>query len=585
MSHALSPTTRPARCLTRGSRLHRAAATALLVAAVFALSAAAQHRPASGLPFHATSAGGTLWLAEIGADQTHLYVRDLGHKFDVSAAPLDGRAVMLAADADHLYAFFDDSSFYSFTADARAGRVELMLPSRALPWDLLVSDETLYALVDAAAATAMRAKDSGAGAAVDDTDDHLWLARYDHARWTAVARTAAPHPTSSASGGSPVSEHRLRPRLTAMAGRLWVFWLATDSHRLLYQAIDTEGGTSGQSADAPIQATIPLGDPVSLRAFWALSVNRFSLLLVARADLPGEEQLTCYRAADESALSAGKWEQTEPWQRAADATDNTAANLTAARYVDAFEFNQHLGLLAVDTQERSYLRFERFDTAPSEPGGLIAPLLARANERSLLGPLLNMVVFVVLLSLIGGVFLFRRGALVEPVALPPHLAIARHGQRLLAAAIDLLPFAAITARLLGLGVGEAFSGALGWAMGSDLANDGMPAREILIWWLYFAASYCLYCLIMELATGRTVGKVLARLRVSTEQGIAPGRWQLALRNLLRFLELVPPLWALTALVVLTPKRQRLGDLFARTLVVRQAAPLEEPADTDSEDRE
>ena len=50
--------------------------------------------------------------------------------------------------------------------------------------------------------------------------------------------------------------------------------------------------------------------------------------------------------------------------------------------------------------------------------------------------------------------------------------------------------------------------------------------------------------------------------------------QVLARNVFRILEMTPPLWALNFLAVLTRNRQRLGDLFARTVVVRGVAGAE-----------
>jgi uncharacterized RDD family membrane protein YckC len=45
---------------------------------------------------------------------------------------------------------------------------------------------------------------------------------------------------------------------------------------------------------------------------------------------------------------------------------------------------------------------------------------------------------------------------------------------------------------------------------------------------------------------------------------------------MRVMDFLPPLWLLLFLVFLTPKRQRLGDLFARCIVVREVAADEPP---------
>jgi uncharacterized RDD family membrane protein YckC len=69
--------------------------------------------------------------------------------------------------------------------------------------------------------------------------------------------------------------------------------------------------------------------------------------------------------------------------------------------------------------------------------------------------------------------------------------------------------------------------------------------------------------------GQTLGKRLLRLRVVDEQGLPLRFPQLALRNLLRLVDALPLLYLLGGIcVVISPRRQRLGDLAAGTLVVR-----------------
>ena len=74
------------------------------------------------------------------------------------------------------------------------------------------------------------------------------------------------------------------------------------------------------------------------------------------------------------------------------------------------------------------------------------------------------------------------------------------------------------------------------------------------------------------ALRRTIGKVFLGTRVLSENGTRPNAVQIVARNVSRFLELLPPLWVLGFLVVLSRNRQRLGDIFARTVVVRGVKP-------------
>lgn len=78
----------------------------------------------------------------------------------------------------------------------------------------------------------------------------------------------------------------------------------------------------------------------------------------------------------------------------------------------------------------------------------------------------------------------------------------------------------------------------------------------------------LYFVVPEATRGRTPGKALARLRVVMDDG-RPATWRAAIvRNLLRPLDFMW-LYALgSILVIATPRRQRLGDMAAHTIVTR-----------------
>lgn len=68
--------------------------------------------------------------------------------------------------------------------------------------------------------------------------------------------------------------------------------------------------------------------------------------------------------------------------------------------------------------------------------------------------------------------------------------------------------------------------------------------------------------------GQTLGKRLLGLRVMDAQGLNLSFNQVVIRNLLRFVDMMPALYMLGGVVaLLTPKVQRLGDLAANTIVV------------------
>ena len=69
--------------------------------------------------------------------------------------------------------------------------------------------------------------------------------------------------------------------------------------------------------------------------------------------------------------------------------------------------------------------------------------------------------------------------------------------------------------------------------------------------------------------GQTIGKRLLRLRVVDAQGLKLNFSQLALRNLLRSIDLLPAFYAVGGAICLcTRHSQRLGDIAAGTIVIR-----------------
>lgn len=95
--------------------------------------------------------------------------------------------------------------------------------------------------------------------------------------------------------------------------------------------------------------------------------------------------------------------------------------------------------------------------------------------------------------------------------------------------------------------------------------DGMPA-------VVYYASLFLYFVLLEWATGATLGKVVLGLRVTNVDGSGITLGQSLVRNVLRIVDafpyIIPNLVGLIALAGDSQKR-RIGDRAARSLVVRK----------------
>jgi uncharacterized RDD family membrane protein YckC len=96
---------------------------------------------------------------------------------------------------------------------------------------------------------------------------------------------------------------------------------------------------------------------------------------------------------------------------------------------------------------------------------------------------------------------------------------------------------------------------------------------------YFVAlmGYAILC--EWLWRGQTVGKRLLGLRVMDGQGLRLQFSQVVLRNLLRIVDVLPACYLVGGAVCwLHPRCQRLGDLVANTIVVRQMKTIEPDVD-------
>jgi len=134
------------------------------------------------------------------------------------------------------------------------------------------------------------------------------------------------------------------------------------------------------------------------------------------------------------------------------------------------------------------------------------------------------------------------------------------GKRIVAAIIDIVAMAVVFvvfAMLFGDTAPEGED-----TEGVSLSLSGGPA---LIYFLVVIAYY----FVMEAATGKTLGKMLLGLRVATLDGSAYSPGKAFIRNILRVIDALPFLYLLGLIIVVVSKRkQRLGDMAAGTVIVR-----------------
>lgn len=114
--------------------------------------------------------------------------------------------------------------------------------------------------------------------------------------------------------------------------------------------------------------------------------------------------------------------------------------------------------------------------------------------------------------------------------------------------------------------------ALAFAIGDTTAGGGSFSISLSgAPFLVYLALVLLYYFTLEATTGWTIGKLLLGLRVVDLSGARPGGGAVALRTVLRLVDALPTLYLVGFIAMLATgaRRQRLGDLAARTMVVKR----------------
>ncbi|SDS11226.1 RDD family protein [Actinoplanes derwentensis] len=130
------------------------------------------------------------------------------------------------------------------------------------------------------------------------------------------------------------------------------------------------------------------------------------------------------------------------------------------------------------------------------------------------------------------------------------------GRRVVATIIDSI----VLSVLLG-GIGRIF--------GIDVPTDGSDLTGLSFNGSLLAATVVLlYYILLEGTVGRTVGKFATGIRVVSQDGGRPGLVSAMVRTLLRIIDGILGYLLALIIVVNSDRRRRLGDMAAKTLVVR-----------------
>lgn len=138
--------------------------------------------------------------------------------------------------------------------------------------------------------------------------------------------------------------------------------------------------------------------------------------------------------------------------------------------------------------------------------------------------------------------------------------IADLGKRIGAALIDLIVVGIVGFLVMFFVIGGVM---LRGFMTGDLS--GVLGIPILLGFLIFLLYFSLFEAFMG---GQTLGKILLKLKVVTVEGNPIGFTKSLIRNILRYVDMLPTLYLLGFIIVaISEKNQRLGDMAAGTIVV------------------
>lgn len=167
---------------------------------------------------------------------------------------------------------------------------------------------------------------------------------------------------------------------------------------------------------------------------------------------------------------------------------------------------------------------------------------------------------------------YRRAPRADQLELPDGLMLATFGRRMIAGLIDLAPGFLIAGAMYDISVSETV---LYWP-GNGVAKALPAMRPGFVVIVVTLAHTTLF----EFVTARSIGKWLTGLYVAELSGRPAPAGPCAVRAFSRVFDLFAPL--MLVLAVISPARQRLGDILARTIVV-MPLPEEPPEDEQQDD--
>lgn len=518
------------------------ASCAVLAAFASASTSLAQHRPKIELDdLRLCGQQDALWLLRNGTGDSLAWVRSPVSPFS-TPQPLNRRVELIVAVEDGAIVFCHDYTIFRLSLDGATPPSPVSrLPGPVTPLHADSDGERVFAIVPSSLGERLPRYHPDPAATTQPFragSSSLCVVQYDGWEWVALVEC----PSGPAIDAGT-------PQLCWTPAGLMFFWQSDRAiHHARFDAETQQWSASGSTA------------PGAFEAFWVMRVGGVPTLLVRqRANSAAPATVSAFRMLGSGAGS---------WRPAAWNVD-AGEHGPLAKIHSAVGFNQHVALLAEDSAGTPLLAYGRLDDAPVERTRSVAEILYAQDEAERLQRPAQLVTMVLLVLIFTGLFVYRRDAMMRNIPPPPGWTITPAILRLAGWLIDITVFAIAAGWALEVDILEAIRSLGSWGFGTDPKANFPPERQIG-WWLLTAGGSTLYSMIMELLTRRSVGKVMTGSRVVSIDGRPASVGAILVRNVFRLVELMPQFWALGFLLLLTRNRQRLGDIFARTVVVRRA---------------
>lgn len=480
--------------------------------------------------------------------------------------PLRGKVEKHALVGRHLHVFFRDGTHRRYLPIEMAWSArttplqvpERRLPQRAVPHALGgdAVQGVLYAVVTADVAAALEPEPPG-------EPESLKPGRIEvnngKSEWGGEAFAVVRFLERKWSFDRPVPEDLTSQArfhaLVAGNGVLHLFYHATSSDGAMLHRFSSDPSASWSHPDAvPIEP-----DETLLNVGW---VGKKVTLVLGN------------RKAGHTVVRMLELEEGQ-WRTAIAALDIEQREDAASSPCAVAVFGDHIAVAALDATGQVQIDFQSLAGGGVDPAPPSVSMFNRPWRPRAQATLRFVTQYGILGLILAVVFFWRRDSVIRLVVPPPNVMLARLGPRLMALLLDLTIVAPLWLPCVFL--------LWSWtSQGLTLAEQLALSADLKFGWIFWTWSAIggvigIYGAICEATTGATVGKRILKLRVVGDDFLRCSGRTMVIRNLLRIVEF--QFLPLALLVVLTPSRRRLGDVFAGTLVVETRVPSHNHTDS------